>query len=257
VKIIQSKQIGDKIKLVVERNGKKKKLNATLGEKMMEVRHPLGSNGTQNWNEEKELPLFNFRFGPDSITILSPRKDSVKICQPFAWHNDEMVVKETPYLGVMPFQGNSKQLAEGTMMAEGTMINVQPETPAEKMGLITGDVIVRFNEASIKSFDDLAKAVAQSKVGEEVIVVVLREGKQKELNGTLGKRNCSHYDDFRIFHDFKGMDEGGNYFYDYEFDMDMNDIERHMEQLMEKLENDQALQEQLKKIPHDENEFTS
>ena len=42
--------------------------------------------------------------------------------------------------------------------------------------------------------------------------------------------------DFRIFHDFKGQDENGLYNYDFEFDMDQEDLENHMEEMLKQLD---------------------
>lgn len=233
VKEIQSRKIGDEIKITVNRGGKKKKLKATLGEKVMEVQRPIGQNGMIIPDNQGELPFFNFRFGPDSITILSPRSDSVKICQPFAWNNGQMVVKETAYLGVTPSADGS------STTTKGVKVNVEKETSAEKMGLISGDVITKYNDVDINNFSELADAVSKTKAGDDIRLTILRDGKQREIAGAVGKRSCSHFDDFRIFHDYKGMDEGGNYFYDYEFDMDIKDLEKHMDELLRGLDNEQ------------------
>ncbi len=246
VTAIQTRKIGDKIKIVVLRDGKKKKLNATLGEKVMEVQHQFGDNDDNFINENGELPMFNFRFGPDSITILGPADESVKIGQPFAWDNDQMVVKETPYLGVTPYSGNVDA------SNSGVKINVEPETPAERMGLLSGDVIVQFNGITTDNFNQLAEAVGTTKPNDEVRISIIRDGKQRELTGTIGKRSCSHFDDFRIFHDFKGMDDTGNYFYDYEFDMDIKDLELHMEGLLKSLDDEQITIERERKKLEDE-----
>lgn len=233
-KTIQSKKIGDKVIIHVVRNGKTKKMKAVLGQKLMEVHAPQGKSFNTLLDENGQIPIFNFRFGPDSITILSPfNNDTVKIGQPFAWNNGEMVVKEMAYLGVTPYD------SADIVSEEGVRINVEPQTPAEKMGMQSGDVIVSFNGVPTHSFSELADAVAATQPEEVVQITVLRDGKEKQLVGPVGKRNCSKFDDFRIFHDFKGMDEIGNFFYNYEFDMDLQDIERHMNELINSLMQEQ------------------
>jgi C-terminal processing protease CtpA/Prc len=238
-KAIQSKKIGDKITIHVLRNGRSKKFKATLGQKLMEVQAPSGQTFNTYLDESGQVPVFNFRFGPDSITILGPSDDVVKIGQPFAWNNGEMIVKEMAYLGVTPYS-DSIEVSED----EGVKINVEPQTPAEAMGIQSGDVILSFNGISIRSFQQLADVVGAAQPEEVVNIVVLRDGKEKNITGPVGKRDCSKFDDFRVFHDFKGMDEIGNFFYNYEFDMNLEDIERHMEELLNSLTDEQNTIEQ-------------
>jgi len=238
VKAIQTKAIGDKVKVTVLRDGKKKKLNATLGEKAMEIQRPFGNGSNSFLDENGNIPFYNFRFGPDSITILSPRKDSVKICQPFAWNNGDMELKETAFLGVTPATWN------GEKPERGVRINVEPQTAAEAMGLLDEDIIISFNAIPINNFAELSNEIKAAKPESEATIIILREGKEKEIKGALGKKSCSNMDDFRIFHDFKGMDEGGNYQYDYEFDMDVQDLEKHMEELLQHLDSEQLMLDQ-------------
>jgi membrane-associated protease RseP (regulator of RpoE activity) len=233
-KAIQSKKIGDKITIHVLRNRKSKKFKATLGQKLMEVQAPSGQSFNSYLDANGHIPVFNFRFGPDSITILGPSDDTLKIGQPFAWNNGEMIVKETAYLGVTPYSDSIDVLDE-----QGVKINVEPQTPAGAMGMQSGDVITSFNGIAIHSFQQLADIVASTQPEQVVDITVLRDGKQKNLTGAVGKRNCSKFDDFRIFHDFKGMDEIGNFFYNYEFDMNLEDIERHMDELLNSLTEEQ------------------
>ncbi len=235
---IQSHEIGDKIEILVKRDDKKKKFKAVLGEKAMEAPAMPPFMDDKGQMRRGEMPGYNFRFGPDSITIFCPSSpncvlpnDSMKICQPFSWNRDGMAVKETAFLGITPID---------VPTTEGVKVNVESETSAEKMGLQDGDLIISINETKVNSFDQLAEVISQITPGSVVKLNILRDGKQKEVSGEIGVRSVSGFDDFRIFHDFKGMDEGGNYFYDYEFDMDEQDIEKRMEQLLQELEIQQS-----------------
>ena len=235
---VQDHQIGDEVKLDISRDGKKKKLKAELGEKMMEFPGPDAPNAP-DWNGGN-MREYQFRFGPDSITIFCPQgpagcifpDDSMKICQPFSWGGDGMVVKETAFLGVTPSEEQTES---------GVKVDVEPETSAEKMGLQSGDVILSINGISLNSFDQLAEVVSTLQPESEIVVKVLRDGREKEITGQIGKRSVSGFEDFRIFHDFKGQDEGGNYFYDYEFDMDAEDIEQRMQDLLLELDRQQEI----------------
>ncbi|MFM9986153.1 MAG: PDZ domain-containing protein [Flavobacteriales bacterium] len=232
---IRSKESGDKVEIQVERNGKKKKVKAVLGEKEMapEMSFFNGENGFPN-----NRSPYNFRFDADSITIFCPPNpncicpdDSMKICQPFTWNGEGLAIRETAFLGVTPSTNFSQ---EG-----GVRIDVEPETSAEEMGLLSGDIILEMNGTAITSFDVLSELISAMNPGEEVKIEIQRENKKKTITGNIGKRSISGFEDFRIFHDFKGMDEGGHYLYDYEFDMDAEDVEEHMEELLRTLDEQQ------------------
>lgn len=246
IEYVQSKNPNDKIEVRVLRDGKKKKINVELGEKEMEatyLRGPEGFDGMEDLQRLDEMELFrnfNFRFDADSITIFCPSSpncicpnDSMKICQPFTWNGEGMAIQETAFLGVTPMDNDSA--------SEGVKVNVEEQTSAEEMGLMDGDIITEFNGVKVTSFDLLSDEISNTTPESTVNMTILRDGKQKTITGEIGKRSMSGYEDFRIFHDFKGMDEGGNYFYDYEFDMDAGDVEQHMEELLRTLDEQQLM----------------
>ena len=63
-------------------------------------------------------------------------------------------------------------------------------SPAEKAGLKPGDVIVRFGGKTITGLEDLSYALRDKKPGDEVEVVVVREGKEMVLRATLDRRGA-------------------------------------------------------------------
>jgi serine protease Do len=65
--------------------------------------------------------------------------------------------------------------------------DVMPDSPAEQAGIQRGDVILTFNDKKIEDTRDLAATVADTPVGEDVKVLVLRDGKQTSLPLTVGK----------------------------------------------------------------------
>jgi len=131
---------------------------------------------------------------------------------------------EKAYLGVTPAQEQTPS---------GARVIVQPNSSAEKMGIRNLDVITELNQEAIISFDDLANKIAQMKPNDDVEIVVNRDGKVKRLSGQLGSRMVGGSGDFRYFFDDKGLDEGGFPIIDFEFDMDMNDIQKQLERLMQ------------------------
>ena len=82
------------------------------------------------------------------------------------------------------------QIAEtlGIGTARGALIaGVNEGGPAEKAGMKSGDVIVKFDGQDIREMRDLPRAVASTAVNKSVDVVVLRNGKQQTLRITLGR----------------------------------------------------------------------
>ncbi len=61
-------------------------------------------------------------------------------------------------------------------------------TPADKGGIKRGDVILELNQTSIRDGFHLFHVVAATEVGKSVEIKVLRQGKEKVLKITLGKR---------------------------------------------------------------------
>jgi hypothetical protein len=63
-------------------------------------------------------------------------------------------------------------------------------SPAEKAGLRPGDVIVKFAGKTITGLQDLSYALRDKKPGDEVEVVVVRDGKEMVLRATLDRRGA-------------------------------------------------------------------
>lgn len=76
----------------------------------------------------------------------------------------------------------------GLPKAEGALVgSVDKDSPAEKGGLETGDVILRFNGQPIDRSADLPEFVADSKPGTTVSLDVVRHGKPKSLSIKVGE----------------------------------------------------------------------
>jgi len=63
--------------------------------------------------------------------------------------------------------------------------DAQTEGPAAKAGIKSGDVIVGYNDETIKSSHELALAVANTKPGQAVQVEILRDGKPQTVSVTI------------------------------------------------------------------------
>lgn len=94
------------------------------------------------------------------------------------------------YLGIV-LQELDADLAEGMglQVKHGIVVReVQPGTAAAEAGLKTGDVIVRFDGDDVRDDGKFRLRVAATPVGKTVPVVVVRDGKEKTMNVTLGQR---------------------------------------------------------------------
>ncbi|MFN5620911.1 MAG: PDZ domain-containing protein [Flavobacteriales bacterium] len=192
-------QNGGELRFVVKRNKRKKKIT---------VEFPAVP-----WHRRQvEIPGVRDDFNMN---------DSLLLTQPF--NREGFNTGETAYLGVTPANDPT---------TVGIAVNVEEKSPAAEMGLLDGDVILECNGEAIGDFNALANAVRKCKPGSSVELLISRDGKEKRITGALGKRSISASEDFQIFHDYKGMDDQGNYFYDFEFNMDAEDLQKRMEEFL-------------------------
>ena len=67
----------------------------------------------------------------------------------------------------------------GAKRAQGALVSdVMKDSPAAKAGIKRGDIIVEFNKRSVKDVSNLRNMVAQSTIGDEVGIKILRSGKE-------------------------------------------------------------------------------
>ncbi|MCJ7600641.1 MAG: PDZ domain-containing protein, partial [Desulfobulbaceae bacterium] len=93
------------------------------------------------------------------------------------------------WLGVM-IQNVSQDLARqfGLDKPIGALVGeVSPGGPAEKAGILPGDIIVEYKGKEISQMNMLPTLVAQTPVGETVNVALFRNGKKKNVSVTVAK----------------------------------------------------------------------
>ncbi|MFL2828191.1 MAG: DegQ family serine endoprotease [Candidatus Puniceispirillales bacterium] len=93
------------------------------------------------------------------------------------------------WLGVL-IQEISKEIADslGMKSVKGALVSSATESgPAQKAGVKTGDVILKFNGIDIDTMKELPRVVAGTPVGKSVPLVILRNGKTITLNVVLGE----------------------------------------------------------------------
>jgi serine protease Do len=93
------------------------------------------------------------------------------------------------WLGVV-IQPITPELAESFKLEDkaGALVSkVDPQGPAADAGIQRGDVVVEFDGRKIDQMEQLPRIVAETTVGKEVEVVVLREGKRHKFEVKVGQ----------------------------------------------------------------------
>jgi serine protease Do len=93
------------------------------------------------------------------------------------------------WLGVR-IQGVTDEIAESLNIkpARGALIaGVEDKGPAKPAGIEPGDVVVKFDGRDIKEPKDLSRIVADTAVGKEVDVVIIRKGAEQTRKVVLGR----------------------------------------------------------------------
>ncbi len=93
------------------------------------------------------------------------------------------------WLGVR-IQQVTDDIAEslGLKQARGALIaGVDDKGPAKPAGIEAGDIVIRFDGRDIKEMRDLPRIVADTPVGKEVEVVIVRKGKEEKKTVKLGR----------------------------------------------------------------------
>jgi serine protease Do len=144
-------------------------------------------------------PLFNLNGEVIGINtaIISPSGGSIgigfavptKTALPVIEQLREYRETRRGWLGVAIQQVND-EIAEslGMKTARGALVaRVDEKGPAKPGGIETGDVIIKFDGRDIKEMRDLPRVVADTPVGKQVEVVVIRKGKEETRSITVGR----------------------------------------------------------------------
>lgn len=74
----------------------------------------------------------------------------------------------------------------GLKNSKGALVgDIAKGSPAEKAGMMRGDIILKFNGKEVKDVGSLRNMVAQSKVGTQVSIKILRGGREYNLNALI------------------------------------------------------------------------
>src|SRR4030088_2621675 len=93
------------------------------------------------------------------------------------------------WLGVR-IQQVTDEIAESLNIkpARGALVaGIDDKGPAKPAGIEPGDVVVKFDGKDVKDPKDLSRVVADTAVGKEVDVIIIRKGKEENRKVTLGR----------------------------------------------------------------------
>lgn len=145
-------------------------------------------------------PLFNMKGEVIGINtaIISPTGGSIGIGFAVPTSIAQRVIAQLRQFGTtrrgwigVRIQDVSKEIAEAQKLdkAEGVLIaGVNKNGPADKAGLVAPDIIIEFNGKPVADVRALLRVVAETPVGEEVGVVVWRDGKKRPFKIKVGRR---------------------------------------------------------------------
>jgi serine protease Do len=144
-------------------------------------------------------PLFNLRGEVMGINtaIFSPSGGSVGIGFSVPANTARNVIDQLVkygetrrgWLGVK-IQSVTDDIAESMNLPKprGALIaDVTPTGPAEKAGIQSGDVVIEFNGRPVNAMRDLPKIVAETEIGKQVPVKVLRKGQEMTVMAEVGR----------------------------------------------------------------------
>jgi len=92
-----------------------------------------------------------------------------------------------PWLGVVLYTVDEGVATRfGLAVNQGTLLTeVAPDSPADKVGLEPGDVIVSFAEREITNTDDLIQVIRATQIGQEVEIIYWRDDTKSTTYATL------------------------------------------------------------------------
>lgn len=170
-------------------------------------------------------------------------------------HKPMIINEKAGYLGVQ-IQDLSEQLSEYFKVKEGNGVlvsEVVEDSPAEKAGLKAGDIITKVDDKNVANTSELTKAVRSYEPETQVNIVVVRNGKTKKLNATLGETENMLYSHFNMPEEHKMMFKMQNHpdieDFDFQtFQFDQQEFKAEMENLKKEME---ELKLQLKQLQED------
>jgi S1-C subfamily serine protease len=93
------------------------------------------------------------------------------------------------YLGVATFPVRLGALAARCGQPHGLLVSaVEPESPAERGGLVIGDALLALGGAPVSEPGDLLPLLEEDRIGQPLVARIVRGGEPRELTLTVGAR---------------------------------------------------------------------
>jgi len=173
-KLVRSAEPETEVAIQVLRKGKEKNVQVKLGELEPGKHFKMRICG-----DDDEDDLF-MDIDEDALILGMP---------PFP----ELMVGQGLWLGIKPI-GLTEQLAGYFRVKNGSGVligEVFEDSPAEKAGLLAGDVIVSLDGERIEDTMELREEIGEHEEGDEVTVAVVRDGKEKNFQAVLEESDWS------------------------------------------------------------------
>jgi serine protease Do len=92
---------------------------------------------------------------------------------------------QRPYLGIQYTLNTTEKSALNRVPIGAVITEVLPNTPAKNAGLQKFDVIMQVDEQPIDGNNPLSRVIAKKRVGDTVVLLIDRDGKEAEINLVL------------------------------------------------------------------------
>jgi len=231
--LLDEAKAGDEVELVIFRDGDKKNIKVTVDE------HPKKSYQYALKDDQKKKIKNGYFYGFNDEDEDGARR---------VFNSGD---KTRGYLGVNLID-LSDQLGEyfGVSEDEGVLItSVEKDSPAEKAGIKAGDVIITADNEKIEGSGDLSEIIRDHEKGDNITLVVLRNGHRQEINCELDETNSYSWfqnpGDVDIYVPNAPHSPKHGYFYQNDFDTDDMNFEFNGEEFKESMK---ELQEAMKEL---------
>lgn len=178
---IKEHEVGEKVTVEFLRDGKLNKEKIALGESESGFHYSYNSSG----NGGSDQFYFNGDCGGDMGKLMEKFKKKLEDAD-VHFNFDFDYDSDGAFLGVTP--------GETTEGIDGVLLNrITAGSSAEKMGLKSGDRVMKMDGKAVNSFDELADVVSSAKAGDAMEIEYERDGKTQTASGELGKRGDGHH----------------------------------------------------------------
>ena len=245
----------DKVLYTITEDGKTEEYEADLGDEdaMAKIHEKLAEHDCEAFvmpkkECDKDAMVWHMKDTDD--------EKKIKIIKKHKTIDGPMLIDEkTGFLGVQ-IQDLSEQLRDYFEVKDGNGVlisEVVEDSPAKKAGLKAGDIIIKVDDSAIENAGDLTATIRDFEPESKVSVSVIRNGKKKKLEATLGEAENSF---IYKFGDLGKMGDKHKMMLkihpenleDFEFHSFAFDKEKFKEQMDELKKQLQELKEDLKKI---------